>query len=54
MNTISKLLTSITLELPVFLDMVVKFFGKFQVVSTSTPKATRIISAACSFGLAYL
>lgn len=54
MNTMSKLLAFITLELPVFLDMVVKFFGKFQVVSTSTRKAAQIISAAYSFGLAYL
>lgn len=53
MNKISKLLTFITSELPVLLDMVVEFFGKFQVVSTSIPKSPQILSAAYSFGLAY-
>lgn len=32
MNKINKMLTSIIVELPFFLDMVVKIFGKFQVM----------------------
>lgn len=52
MNKINKMLTSIIVELPFFLDMVVKIPGKFQVMCPLLPSnLPQILSGACAFGL---